>query len=71
MKHGYLVLGRCEIFGEISYGSFRTLSEAQTKYLSVQKSINITEYERGHLRLVELVERKIAPLRNCNSSNLT
>ena len=59
MKHGYLVLGRCEVFGEISYGSFRTLSEAQTKYLSVRKSVNITKYEREHLRLVELVEREI------------
>lgn len=59
MKHGYLVMGRDEMFGEVNYGSFRTLAEARRKYNCVKSSVNASELERRHLRLVELVEREI------------
>lgn len=59
MKHGYEVLGRCEWIGDVSYGSFRTLAEARRTYEFVKSSVNTSDLERRHLRLVELVERVI------------
>lgn len=59
MKHGFEVLGRCEFFGEISFGSFQTFKKAHEHYLFVRNSPNLTESERQEVRLVELVERQI------------
>lgn len=60
MKHGFVVLGKDDIFGEVSYGSYPTLSEAKAKYRWLMRSsTKLTEFERGYLRLVELVEHEI------------
>lgn len=59
MKHGFAVLGCCELFGEVSYGTVETLREARDLYRFVRDSHTTTEYERNRLRLVELVEREI------------
>ena len=60
MKHGYVVLGRDDMFGEVSYGSYPTLREAKDKYRWLKSAGRLTEIERSCLRLVELVEREIS-----------
>ena len=59
MKHGFIILSKDEIIGEISFGSFRTLREAKKSFKRIKDSINVSSYEKKHLRLVELVEREI------------
>ena len=59
MKHGFVILSKDEILGEISFGSSPTLSEAKKSYKWIKDSINVEAYEKKHLRLVELVEREI------------
>lgn len=59
MKHGFVILSKDEILGEISFGSFPTLREAKKAFKWIEASINVGAYEKKHLRLVELVEREI------------
>jgi hypothetical protein len=59
MKHGYVILSRDEMLGEISFGSYPTLTEAKRGYKYLKSSANVGVFEKKHLRLVELVEREI------------
>jgi len=59
MKHGYVILSRDEMIGEISFGSYPTLAEAKRKFRYLKSSVNVSVFEKKHLRLIELVEREI------------
>lgn len=47
------------MFGEVSYGRFLTLREAKIQYHSLKRTGQLSEVEKSHIRLVELVEREI------------
>lgn len=59
MKHGYVILSRDKMIGEISFGSYPTLAEAKRRFRYLKSSANVSEFEKSRLRLVELVEREI------------
>lgn len=59
MKHGYVVMGRDELLGEVSYGSYLALRDAKMSFKFLKVSPNLSEFQKKHLRVVELVERVI------------
>ena len=59
MKHGFVLISKDEVFGEITFGSYKTLREAEKSYRHVLSSPNVEDFAKKHLRLVELVEKEI------------
>ena len=62
MNHGYVIVGRDDILGKVSYGSFSSLKEAKMSYRFLCRSTSLSDKEKDNIKLVELVEKEISPV---------